>query len=254
MLAVVRFRSLVRALPPACLAVMLLGAPGEARAQDPGRDETPEETDSASLGKHQEHTQVSLGVRTSLVSNEGYDPYADDNVLTQGSIGVSQALFADGEWSLAAAGAFDFGGANSSARGEASDLNVYRFTLAPELRFHLLPRLYFLGRLGPTLTYDRVKVYDDVAATDLSSAGLSFGFDSALGAAYEVIGKRSGAHRGPRGWIQLELGYGWSSSRDITLEPRGDDADAAPERLRGVAMPALALRGPSVKVAVAASF
>ncbi len=207
-----------------------------------------------SLGKHQEHTQASLGVRTSLVADSGYDPYADDNVLTQGSIGLSHTLFAEGDWSLAAAAGFDFGGVSANVRGQHSELDMYRFSLAPELRFHLLPRMYFLGRLGPTLTRDRVKVYDSAAATDLSSAGLTFGFDAALGAAYEVIGKTSGAHHGTRGWIQLELGYGWAASRDVTLEPRGDDADSAPERINGVAMPALAIRGPAVKVAVAASF
>ncbi|MCA9632915.1 MAG: hypothetical protein KC766_34925 [Myxococcales bacterium] len=222
------------------LAGMQVGLPGAVSAQ--------------SLGKHQEHTQASLGVRTSLVSDAGYDPYAEDNVLTQGSVGLSRTLFAEGEWSMAAAAGFDFGGVSATVRGEHSELDLYRFGLAPEARFHLLPRLYFLGRLGPTLSRDRVKVYDSAAATDLSSAGWTFGFDSALGAAYEVIGKTSGANHGTRGWVQLEFGYGWSASRDITLEPRGDDADAAPERVNGVSMPALAIRGPAVKVAVAASF
>ncbi|MCA9643859.1 MAG: hypothetical protein H6718_06810 [Polyangiaceae bacterium] len=237
-----------------CLAAIPFCLAGTAGAQEIPKDEAPSEGDSQSLGKHQDHTQVSLGVRTSLVRDAGYDPYAEDDVFTQGSIGASHALFVDGAWSVAGAFGFDFGGVNSNVRGEHSELDAYRFTLAPELRFHLLPRLYFLGRLGPSLTYDRVKISDEVAATDLSSAGLSFGFDAALGAAYEVLGRTSGAHKGPRGWIQLELGYGWSSSRDITLEARGSDADSAPERLNGVAMPALSLSGPAVKVAVAASF
>ncbi|MEZ4369420.1 MAG: hypothetical protein R3B07_01285 [Polyangiaceae bacterium] len=237
-----------------CLAATICSVPATALAQEVAKDEAPADGDTSSLGKHQEHTQVSLGVRTSLVRDAGYDPYAEDDVLNQGSVGVSHTLFADGDWSVAGAFAFDFGGVSSTVRGEHSELDAYRFTLAPEVRFHLLPRLYFLGRLGPTLTYDRVKISESVAATDLSSAGLSFGFDGALGAAYEVIGRASGTHRGPRGWIQLELGYGFSSSRDITLEARGSDADAAPERMKGVAMPALSLSGPAIKVAVAASF
>lgn len=206
------------------------------------------------LGKHQEHTQASLGVRTSLVGAEGYDPYAENDVLTQGSLGLSHTLFADGDWSVAGAGGFDFGGSSSTVRGAHSELDLYRFSVAPELRFHLIPRLYLLGRVGPTLTRDRVKISDAATQADLSSAGWTFGFDSALGVAFEAIGKPSGNHQGVRGWIQLEFGYGWSAPREVNLEATGEDAAQAPQRVAGLDMPDLALRGPAAKLSVAASF
>lgn len=206
------------------------------------------------LGTHQDHTQLSLGVRTSLVSADGYDPYAENDVLTQGSLSLSHTVFTDGDWSVAGALGFDFGGNSSKVRGADSELDMYRFSLAPELRFHVIPRLYLLGRLGPTLSRDRVKISDEASGADLSSAGWTVGFDSALGASFEVLGKPSGSHRGVRGWLQLEFGYGWSAPREVRLEARGDDADHAPQRLTELDMPDLALRGPAVKLSVAASF
>src|SRR5690606_38085297 len=106
----------------------------------------------------QEHTQLSLGERTSLVGADGYDPYAENDVLTQGSLGLSHTVFSHGDWSVAGAAGFDFGGSSSTVRGADSELDMYRFSLAPELRFHVIPRPCLLGRLGPTLSRDRGKI------------------------------------------------------------------------------------------------
>jgi hypothetical protein len=153
--------------------------------------------------------------------------------------------------SLAAVVGFDLGGTSANARSDRASLDVMRFTLAPEARYHVLRILALTAKVGPTLTRQAAELSDGLD-TSLSQVSWRFGVDATAGAAVELWGYASGRSHKPRLWLTAEGGYGWSSPMKLNLKP--DDPSRAPERLAGPALGDLSLSGPIVRVAAALSF
>ncbi|MBX3183930.1 MAG: hypothetical protein KIT72_07395 [Polyangiaceae bacterium] len=225
-------------------------APRDAAPRDAG----PPRPDETGLGKHQKHIQLSLGARSMAISSDGYDLFSDTRALDQASLGGSHALFFSGPWSVAGALGVDLGGSSARVRGQEAALATARFSLGPEVRYHLLPRLYFHGRIAATLTRTSFELTDGAAGAILSDANYRGGFDVMLGGAFEVLGSESGADRKPRGWVVAELGYGWAGAHSVSLAPEGDEESNAPARVAPLDLPDVALRGVTAKLAVAISF
>src|SRR4051794_11526359 len=84
------------------------------------------------ISDHQPHVEASLGARVSAVSDAGFDPFADSDALAQFSLGLGGTLFAQGRFSLAGYGFWDYGARSSQVRGEATELTVHRLSIGPE--------------------------------------------------------------------------------------------------------------------------
>lgn len=221
----------------ASLALMLLS--GNAFAREP-------------LGSHQEHFLPSLGVRTALIADQGYDPFATNDVFTQVTIGFSRTVLVIGELSLAADLHWDYGERSGEARGAATELEVHRLALGPELRYHVLPVLYGFSRISPALLRNSASLQDEATDSPLHARGWAFGLDATLGVAAQLYGARSGASNVPRIWGSVEAGYGFGAPTDLSFT--ADDHVEVPMRSAPVELGELSMSGPLLRVSAAVSF
>jgi len=204
------------------------------------------------LGSHQPHIEGSLGVRASKVASSGYDPFATSDELMQVSLGVGATALRFDRWSLAGVAFWDYGGRSSSARGEPTSLSSHRLTIGPELRYHLLPQLYFFAEALPAFAYTETSLDDNVANATLHARHWSYGLDASGGAAVEFFGRSSGESRLPRLWAIAQGGYGYLGSTHDQLKP--DANSGAPERTASVDLASLSLAGPYLRISVAVSY
>lgn len=222
--------------------------PKLALAADPGPSR---ERDDAELGSHQRNVRVDLGLRTQFISGAGFDPFSENDVLNQFSSSASIAFWARDRLSLAGVVGFDYGASSARARSNEASLDIRRFLVAPEVRYHLLPVLALTARLGPTLTREAATLAGGLD-TDLAKTAWLFGFDATAGAAVEVWGYANPTSHKPRLWVTGEAGYGYTASNRLSLEPR--DPGLAPQRATPVELGELSLGGPLFRITAALSF
>jgi hypothetical protein len=204
------------------------------------------------LGSHQPHLEGSLGVRVSKVGSAGYNLFAASDELPQVSLGLAATAIRQGKLSLAGVAFWDYGGHSSTVRGESTQLTVQRFTIGPELRYHVLTPLYVFAHALPAFAYSEASLDDSVAAATRYARHWSYGVDVAAGAACELYGKRSGESIQPRLWAMAEGGYGYLGSTHLSLKPDADSG--APQRTASIDLGSLSLAGPYARVSVAVSF
>jgi len=202
------------------------------------------------LAPHQPYAQASLGVRVAKIADDGYDAFSSADDLTQMSLGLNATLFRHQRFSLAATGFWDYGQKSSTARGADTELDVHRLSIGPELRYHLLPPLYFFVHVLPAFAHSKASLEDEVAQVTRYARHWSYGVDAAGGAAYEVYGARTGWPR-PRIWIIAEGGYGYLGSTSLEMLP---DAGQGPQRPAPVDLGSLSLAGPYFRVSAAVGF
>jgi hypothetical protein len=244
--------------PPAASAapVPALGAPAPGDPSAPGSaspfdmDVAPDLDWSATpLGGHQQNWFALLGARFGSNPHAGFDPYSEDDLLAQLSVGLGRVVYVNGRFSVAALALWDFAGRSSQARGEETELFVHRFALGPEARYHFLHRFYAFARLTPGAVLALASLENQVAgSTRLEASEWLFSGDAVGGVAFEAFGNPDGARRSARGWVSVEGGYGWSSSAD--LEFTAPEDAGAPERGAPQSLGDLALRGPLVRVSL----
>jgi hypothetical protein len=236
---------MMRALIGGCsLALLVIAVPAAADERDSSGGDA-----KAGLGTHQKHVRLELGVRTQFVSNEGLDPFSEDDVVPELALGASWAFWARDRLSIAGVVGFDYGSLSSNVRSSEASLDVMRFTLGPEARYHVLRLLVLTAKLAPTLTRQGAEIATGFGEEQSMSAW-KLGFDALAGAAVEVVGERSGGSHRPRLWIAAEGGYGWTAPTDLTFEPGA----GAPQRLDPLALGELSLSGPLFRVTGAVSF
>ncbi|MEP7050098.1 MAG: hypothetical protein ABJB12_07085 [Pseudomonadota bacterium] len=200
---------------------------------------------------HQPHIEASLGARVSGVSGAGFDPFADTDALAQVSLGLGGTLFAEGRFSLAAYGFWDYGARSSQVRGEATALTVQRLSIGPEARYHLLPRLYLFAHVLPAFAHSDATLDDGVAEVGREAKHWAYGVDGGAGAAFEMY-RRPGQRIRPALWLIAEGGYGYLGSTRLLLKTK--EGSAAPERAAPVDLGALSLQGPYARLSVALGF
>lgn len=200
---------------------------------------------------HQPHIEASLGARVSGVADAGFDPFADSDALAQVSLGVGGTLLAQGPFSLAAYGFWDYGTRTAQVRGEATALTVHRLSIGPEARYHLLPRLYLFAHVLPAFAHSEATLNDGVAEVSREARHWAYGVDSAAGAAFEIY-RRPGQRFHPALWLVAEGGYGYLGSTRLLLKAK--ENAGAPERTEAVDLGALSLKGPYARLSVAFGF
>lgn len=193
----------------------------------------------------------SIGVRTTYVTHTGFDPFATNDALTQGSLEFSRRLWMQSSLSVAAGIEFDFGSRTATARGEETELDTWRLTVGPELRWNLFPQLFLYAQPSVGVSRSVATLADGTTGTDLHARSWDIALDGAAGAAFAFWDLRNRSSD-LRFWLVGEGGYAWTDSSDLALSP--DEGSGAPERTEPLDLGELALRGPYFKVAVAASF
>jgi hypothetical protein len=243
-----------------CVAVLLSAASPaaaadaldiNASASDRAGRAPASEAESQALGNHQKNWRVDIGGRTQFVDSKGLDPFSKNDVIGQLTLAASYTVWTHDALSLAALVGFDYGGASANLRSDATSLDLRRFTLAPEARYHLLRLLVLTAKVGPTLTREAAEVSGGLG-TSWSKTAWKFGFDATAGAAVELWGYQSGASRKPRAWLTAEGGYGWTAPMNLNFA--ADDSGAAPQRLAALDLGELSVAGPLFRVTAALSF
>lgn len=236
------------AVAPVTLAPPAAAPPPEAAAPPAPRPARPP---LDQLGSYQTHTWIGVGIRTSFVKDAGFDPFADTDALTTFDVSLGHTLFAQRQLSLAAAFDYQIGGRSAAARFDATDLSSQRLTLAPEVRFHVLPRLFAFAR--PAVGADRVKASIEESSTgaELVETAWAPAFDLTAGVAAQLYGKVSGDRPSFRLWLTADGGYGWTGKIDLTMSPAS--GQSAPARLAPLDFGELNLRGPQFQIALRGS-
>jgi len=231
------------------VAALLLSA-GQALAaeQDGGPAAPPEQS---ALGNHQKNIRLEMGVRTQYIKSDGFNPFSERDVLPQFTLGASFAFWAQDKLSLAGYAGFDYGASSANLRSEDASLDLARFSLAPEARYHVLRILALTARVGPTFTREAAEVSGPLG-TPLLKTGWKFGFDATAGAALELWGYSSGASKKPRLWVMGEGGYGWTAPLALTFKP--EEAGSVPQRLTPLDLGELSVAGPLFRITAGLSF
>jgi hypothetical protein len=164
---------------------------------------------------------------------------------------AGRVIYASGPISIAALLAWDWGSVESDARGAKTALEVNRFTLGAEGRFHVLRRVYAFGRVAPGALNAATSFSDRIVGADRKVDGWGFATDLSLGAGFEFAGDARGASSRPRGFLVAEGGYGWAQSMDLVYEAAGD---SNPVRLQPLDLGELAIRGGYFRLSAAITY
>jgi hypothetical protein len=208
-------------------------------------------TPDATLGNHQRHVRLDIGVRTQLVRSAGLDPFSSNDVLPQLTLGASYYFWARDRFSVGGVFAFDYASASENARSAEASLDARRLLLGPELRYHVLRVLALTAKAGPTLTRQEV-TYSGELVDPLQKTTWKAGVDATLGVACEVFGYASGQSNKPRLWLTAEGGYGYTAPNRLRLTLPDDSA--SPQRLAALDLGELSLSGPLFRATAALSF
>ena len=194
-----------------------------------------------------------LGGRALYITNAGYDPFDDNDELTQFSVGFGRNVYAAGRFALAGLVFYDVGGTESSAREQPTDLAVHRASLGLEARFHALPELYGYGRIAPGILNVNAKLEEAASGATLEAESWVFGLDATAGLAYRFARTRGAKSVGF--WVLAEGGYGMTTTAGLSLEP-SEDSDSAPQRLAALSLGEgeLSLSGATFRVLAGLTF
>jgi hypothetical protein len=169
--------------------------------------------------------QASVGVRTAFIRSAGFDPFSENDLLPQLSLGVQRVLARRDALAFAIGVATDFGARDATARGAPSNLSLWRFTAVAEGRYEFWERGYGFLRLAPGMLHGSAEVQDASAPTSgtLTDDFNVLAADASAGAALRL----SGPANPVAAWLSAEGGYGWAASHHLLLAPSAAARDQA---------------------------
>jgi hypothetical protein len=191
-----------------------------------------------------------LGAGSLWVPSVGLDPFAEDDALVLFTAGVGLALVGDETLGVAAVAGVDLTSTEARLRGDQASLGVLRLALGPELRGSILQRLFWHGRVSPTVTRVSAELEDSSSAT-LSDTRWVWGAEAALGLDVRFAETRAALPAALGFFLRVEGGYAWSPSSDLSLEAAGSDA---PVRTQALELEELSLAGPVFRASVGLGF
>ena len=192
-----------------------------------------------------------LGINTLWIPSDGFDPFSDDDALTLFDLGAAVSLAGTSVFDVAAVVSWGVASSDADYRTQPAELDVMRFSAGPELRGSIIDRLYWHGRLSPTATRLAASLEESSSRVSLSDSQWAFGVDAAVGLDLRFVETPTPLPNALGFFVRAEAGYGWTQNVDLELEAEGS---AAPVRSEALALPELALGGPSLRVSVGAGF
>ncbi|HEY2899477.1 MAG TPA: hypothetical protein VGL59_02795 [Polyangia bacterium] len=221
------------------IALLIAAVAGEAQA-----DELTATAPTAAMGGW----QGSAGVRTSLIKDRGFDPFATTDALPQLSVSVARVLVRGRRAALTVGLGADTGTSDATARGAQAHLRVVRASVPLELRYQAAERVYVFGRAAPGVLNVAARLTDPSAPAPLSADFNALSLDGSVGIAARVTPafSRFGL------WVQGDGGYGWTPSHDLVLAPDLTGADKS--KAGALTFSPLAARGAFFRLALAVSY
>ncbi|HXI59110.1 MAG TPA: hypothetical protein VNO55_23750 [Polyangia bacterium] len=192
--------------------------------------------------------QGTVALRTTLVRDRGFDPFATTDALPQLSLGVSRVLVRQGALALALGLAFDTGASDASARSAHAHLQVIRGSVPVELRVAPLARAYAFGRVAPGLMRVSASLVDSSSPATMSGDFSGLSLDASAGVAVRLSPDRSVVGV----WIEGDAGYGWTPSHEVVLQPGLGGADQ--NKAGALTLAPLAARGAFGRLGLAVTY
>jgi hypothetical protein len=191
-----------------------------------------------------------LGVGNLWVPSDGLDPFTEDDALTTFSAGAGLSLAEAGAIDVAAVAGVDITASEADYRGEPTSLGVLRLALGPELRGSWLDRLYWHGRLAPTLTRLSLELEESSSGATLSDSQWLWGAEAAVGLELRFAEATSDLPHAFGFFVRGEGGYGWTPSATIALRGGG----SAPVRTQPLELGEVAMSGAFFRAALGVGF
>jgi hypothetical protein len=169
--------------------------------------------------------QGSIGWRMTFIRSAGFDPFSENDLLSQISFGFQRVLARRDALAFAAGAAADFGAGDATARGAPSHMSLWRFTAVAEGRYRFWEHGYGFLRVAPGFLHGSAEVQDSSAPTlgPLTDDFDGLAADASGGAALRV----SGSTTPVAAWLSAEGGYGWAASHHLRLAPSASAQDQA---------------------------
>lgn len=181
-----------------------------------------------------------LGISQLWLPSDGLDPFSEDDALTTFNAGAALSLASVGVLDVAGVIGVDATSSDARYRGEATALSLTRLTLGPELRGSLLDRLYWHGRLGPTVTRLSAELDESSSRATLDTTRWVWGAEAAAGLELRVVEAPTSLPDALGVFVRLDAGYAWSPSSTLELEA----GSGAPVRTEPLELGELSLAGP----------
>jgi len=202
------------------------------------------------LGSKQSFWRIDLGWRGGAMNSSSYAPYAVNNAITQGSVGLSRTVFSASRFSLAAGLVWDASAQTETTRNSEVSLVAQRFAATIEGRVHVLPWLYVFAKAAPGAVWAQSTIHDESLFAPLSGEKWGASFDASGGLSVLLLPHRDSARA--RWWLTFEGGYGWVQSLPFTLKPQASAIDSA--HVAALHLPGLSLNGALYRVTTGISF
>lgn len=200
----------------------------------------------------QRHVGFEAGMRTTVVLDEGYDPYSSNDLLPHFAASATWVPLRMAPFSVGLVGEYDLGGSSGMARGDATSMLVQRASLGLQARLALGSRVYTFAKAAPSVMYMRGSITDAAVDRPLTADAWTWGVDATGGAAV-MIG-RAGDPDWPalRVWIVGEIGYAFAGKSEMVFSPEERDDD--PRMFGSVRLPGFRPAGVVNRLALALTF
>jgi len=196
--------------------------------------------------------QIGLGIRHSWINNPGFDPYATNDSLLQGSVFATRSVFVAGNFALGAGLIFEGGGRSGTARGASTSVAVMRPGAILEARYNVVRNLYLGIRAVPQAIYSEFRVEERSAPTTMQQNDWRFGIDATAHAGWNFLRMMGVRATVPEWWLLADVGYGLSQKKAMNLKPDLDSSDPrSSERLN---LGKIGYNGVMMRVAIAVTF
>jgi hypothetical protein len=191
-----------------------------------------------------------LGVGNLWIPSDGLDPFTEHDALTTFSAGAGLSLAEAGAIDIAAVAGVDITASEADYRGEPSSVGVLRLAVGPELRGSWLDRLYWHGRLAPTLTRLSLELEESSSGATLADSQWLWGAEAAVGLELRFAEAATDLPHALGFFLRGEGGYGWTPSATIALRGGG----SAPVRTQPLELGEIALSGAFFRAALGVGF
>ncbi len=179
--------------------------------------EPPPDPNTLPFTYHQKHIDLAAGFRLASATHKGLDLFSESNVLPEFVVRAGGAFLSVDRFSLAVLAEMGLSGTDASLRSSFTNLELTRFTLGIEGRYHMHHRLFGYARVAPGVEL-ATAFLNRGYESEMKDKSAAFQFDAALGMALRLAGNSDGSRRVPRFWAFVEGGFRVAGAHEMELE------------------------------------